>query len=122
VVAGHGNGPLAPDRLDLGLVVAGGNAAAVDWSCAHVLGYDPRRISLTREAFRPFRWPLVSFEPNEVRIEGDLGSGEVTDVLAAASEPLTIVHPYGWHSAALSRGSASAVREAPPAPVETIPE
>ena len=122
VVAGHGNGPLAPDRLDLGLVVGGGNAAAVDWACAQLLGYDPRRISLTREAFGAFRWPLTAFEPDDIDVDGDLGDGDAADVLARAAAAVRIEHPHGWRTAALNRQATAAVREAPPAPLETIPE
>ena len=51
MVAGQGNGPLAPEPLALGLLVGGDSAAAVDWVGARLLGYDPRAVSLTREAF-----------------------------------------------------------------------
>ena len=43
VVAGQGDGPLSPQPLPLGLILAGQNAAAVDWVGAHLLGYDPER-------------------------------------------------------------------------------
>jgi uncharacterized protein (DUF362 family) len=98
-VAGQGNGPLAPEPFDLGLLVAGGNAAAVDWVAASLLDYDPRAISLTRGAFGGFRWPLTSFAPEEIRLLGDLGSG----LSAAVLDELTAVpvrHPVGWRSAA----------------------
>ena len=122
VVAGHGNGPLAPDRLDLGLLVGGGNAAAVDWACAHLLGYEPARISLTREAFGAFRWPLATFEPNAIELRGDLGEGNVAQLLARAASAHTVRHPHGWRSAALRGGEGPRAVEASPEPLEAIPE
>ena len=98
-VAGQGNGPLAPERLDLGLLVGGGNAAAVDWVGARLLDYDPRAISLTREAFGDFRWPLTTFAQDEIRLEGDLGAGAAEAVLDDLP-PAPVRHPVGWRTAA----------------------
>ena len=64
MVAGQGDGPLAPEPLNLELLLGGGNPAAVDWVGAHLLGYDPRRVALAREAFGRFRWPITAFEPD----------------------------------------------------------
>jgi len=43
VIAGQGNGPLAPEPLDLGLLIGGSNAAAIDWVGAQLLAYAPER-------------------------------------------------------------------------------
>src|SRR5262249_45327360 len=61
VVAGQGDGPLAPRPLPLELIMAGRNAAAVDWVGAHLLGYAPERVPIVREAFGNFQWPITSF-------------------------------------------------------------
>ncbi len=61
IVAGHGDGPLAPQALPLGVLMGGTNAAAVDWIAAHLLAYDVARIPIVREAFGSFRWPLTGF-------------------------------------------------------------
>ena len=39
IMAGQGDGPLAPQPLPLGLIFGGSNAAAVDWVGARLLGY-----------------------------------------------------------------------------------
>jgi len=122
IVAGHGNGPLAPDRLDLGLLVGGGNAAAVDWVCARLLGYDPALVSLTRGAFAPFRWPLASHAPDEIQLRGDLGDGIASMVLSGVAPSLSIRHPHGWRGAAFAGRAEPSVVEAPPALPELIPE
>ncbi len=94
VVAGHGDGPLAPDPLPLGIMLAGENAAAVDWIAAQLLSYDPADVPLVRHAFDRFRWPIASFSSVDVRSMGDLGessSGMIrTGLLPEA------VHPAGW--------------------------
>ncbi|HEX8355149.1 MAG TPA: DUF362 domain-containing protein, partial [Pyrinomonadaceae bacterium] len=75
VVAGQGNGPLAPQPLALGLLLAGECAAAVDYVGALLLGYEPARVPVVRHAFDRFRWPLAGFEPEEVTLAGWLGEG-----------------------------------------------
>ena len=99
IVAGQGDGPLAPEPLSLGLLLGGGNPAAVDWVGAHLLSYDPRRVPLAREAFGRFRWPIAAFESDEVRLIGDLedGADSLAGALGAAQ---AVKHPPGWRDSA----------------------
>lgn len=99
VVGGEGNGPLAPEPLPLGLLLAGGNAAAVDWVGSHLLGYDPLRLPISREAFGRFRWPITGFSAADVEILGDLGAGCADQVLTAASFVRPMRYPLGWRDA-----------------------
>ncbi|MDQ1559418.1 MAG: hypothetical protein QOD32_2478 [Pyrinomonadaceae bacterium] len=101
VVAGQGDGPLAPEALPMGLLVGSWNAAALDWAGAHLLGYDPTRVSIAREAFGQFRWPLATFAHEAVRLCGDLGEGAADEMFGRASAPLfQVKHPEGWRDAA----------------------
>ncbi len=100
VVAGQGDGPLSPQPLPLGLILGGANAAAMDWVGARLLGYDPAKISVVREAFGDFRWPITSFNPKAVMLTGDLGTGAADDALAERSENAQVIHPVGWRDAA----------------------
>ncbi|HXW97753.1 MAG TPA: DUF362 domain-containing protein [Gemmatimonadales bacterium] len=59
IVAGQGDGPLAPEPFGLGVLFGGDNAAAMDHVGARLLGMDPQRIPIAREAFGRFRWPLA---------------------------------------------------------------
>ncbi|HMV84839.1 MAG TPA: DUF362 domain-containing protein [Blastocatellia bacterium] len=92
VVAGQGDGPLAPQPLPLGLLLAGANAAALDWAGAQLLGYDPARVPIVREAFGDFYWPLASFAPQMVAVMGDAE--------AMKKMPVQVLHPVGWRDAA----------------------
>ena len=101
VVAGQGDGPLAPEALPLGLLLGSWNAAAMDWVGAYLLGYTPARVSIAREAFGHFRWPLVTFAHEQVRVCGDLGEGAADELLGTRGEPLfQVKHPAGWRDAA----------------------
>jgi uncharacterized protein (DUF362 family) len=117
VVAGHGNGPLSPEPLDLGLLLGGDSAPAVDWVAATLLAYDPSRIALTRQAFADDQRPLASFGANEVELVGDLGTGPASSVLAARDDLPVVKHPEGWRDAS----TAGLAREAR-STLEVLPE
>ena len=99
VIAGHGDGPLSPQPLPLGLILAGTNAAAMDFVGAHLLGYAPERIPIVREAFQAFSYPLTAFEPDDVVVSGDIGQGNAREVLRARRTSQAIVYPAGWREA-----------------------
>ena len=103
IVAGQGNGPLAPEPLELGLLLGSNNAAAMDWIGAQLLAYDPERISLVRQAFEQFRWPIAGFPSSSVQLVGDLGTGSARPTLDAIRLPVT--HPVGWRDAAADQSS-----------------
>jgi uncharacterized protein (DUF362 family) len=97
IIAGQGDGPLAPQPLDLALLVGGANAAAVDWVSACLLGYEPAKISIVREAFQAFRWPIATFSPNRISLKGDWDRKKLREI--QISHATTIRHPIGWRSA-----------------------
>ncbi len=101
VIAGQGNGPLTPEPLSLGLILASQNAAAMDWIGALLLGYDPATIPISREAYKRFRWPLAATNIGDVYLLGDLGEGR-SDQLLNASQTLVTSYPIGWRDAALA--------------------
>ncbi|HZN06039.1 MAG TPA: DUF362 domain-containing protein [Pyrinomonadaceae bacterium] len=98
VVAGQGDGPLSPQPLQLGLLFAGNNAACVDWFGAKLLGYDPRRLPIVREAFGEFRWPISTARPDDVTLSGDWGTGKIDRLMT--KELPAVLHPLGWRDAA----------------------
>lgn len=108
VVAGQGNGPLAPQPLALGLLLVGVSAAAVDYVGARLLGYEPARVPLVRHAFDNFKWTLAGFESNAVSLAGDLGEGAADEVVAGIELP-KVVYPSGWRDAASSGAEAGSV-------------
>ena len=99
VIGGQGDGPLASDELPLGLILAGENAAAVDWVGAHLLGYDAREISLTNYSFMDFRWRIAEFEASEIKLLGDWKEGISAENLLALAKKQSVIHPAGWRNA-----------------------
>jgi hypothetical protein len=100
VVSGQGDGPLAPQPLPMGLMFAGSNPAAVDWVGAQLLGYEPAKIPIAREAFGDFRWPLVSSSHTDVRVLGDSGEDVANEVTTKSFATGPIIYPAGWRDAA----------------------
>jgi hypothetical protein len=100
VVAGQADGPLAPQPLDLGLLLGSNNAPAMDWVGAHLLAYDPDKISLAKHAFDQFHWPIADFPSSEVSVAGDLGEGPPLSIIKSVRKP--VVHPVGWRDAAIA--------------------
>ena len=98
IIAGQGDGPLAPQPLSLGLLFAGNNAAAIDWFGARLLGYDPQLVAIVRGAFESFRWPISTFQPDDITVSGDWGDGTIDHVMCR--EQPSVIHPVGWRNAA----------------------
>ncbi|HXI20432.1 MAG TPA: DUF362 domain-containing protein [Gemmatimonadales bacterium] len=102
VIAGQGDGPLAPEPFPLGLLLAGENPAAIDWLGSRLLGYVPERIPLVREAFSAFRWPIAPLGSRAVR-------PVAADGLPLQEGPGPASYPIGWLDA-VDRGQ----RRTPP--------
>jgi len=98
IVAGQGDGPLAPEPLPLGLLFAGNNAACVDWFGAQLLGYDAQLVPIVREAFGRFKWPISTSEPDQIKLSGDWGTGRPDDLSFKENPPVN--YPWGWRNAA----------------------
>jgi uncharacterized protein (DUF362 family) len=95
IVAGQGNGPLDPTRNPVGLILAGTNPVAVDLVCAHLMGFDPQRLPLLREARERHSLPLASFDPADITVRSNDASlqGSLSELRTpfAGFEP-----PPGW--------------------------
>jgi uncharacterized protein (DUF362 family) len=60
VVAGDGNGPLRPDPVPAGVIMASLNPVALDYRATVCMGLNPRAIPIVREAMNPnLSRPLV---------------------------------------------------------------
>lgn len=93
IVAGEGRGPLANTPIHSQFLSAGMNPASVEYVNTRLMGIDPERVALVREAFGRFRWPLTHFGPSDVsvRLEGDIVAG---DRILPFQRPFRL--PAGW--------------------------
>lgn len=74
IVAGEGSGPMNPDPVNAGLLVFGVNPASVDAACAWLMGFDPERVPVVRQAFRARGFPLAEWGWRDVRVVSDVAA------------------------------------------------
>jgi hypothetical protein len=96
IIAGQGDGPLAPTPRKLGIMTLGVNTAALEWVHALLMGLNPQRIPLTREAFVPHRYPLTDFPPNDIIIRVDGRSVAASELFAQHDYAFRL--PSGWQT------------------------
>jgi uncharacterized protein (DUF362 family) len=94
IVAGEGDGPLAPTPVELGMMTLGTNTAAVEWVNALLMGLRPDKIPLTREAFTHHRYPLTDFSPQDIYIIAE--GQQVNEVELFAKYGCAFHLPKGW--------------------------
>lgn len=93
IVAGEGEGPLSPTPVPLGILTLGTGTAALEWVHALLMGWDPARIPLTRNAFADHTFPLAGFPPESVEVVAD-GEPLPLDRVPAFGHPFR--PPAGW--------------------------
>ena len=94
IVAGEGDGPLAPVPAPIGVLTLSANTAAADWVNTVLLGLDPARIPLTREAFLKGKYPLASFASGDVRVRTNEGLRQVAEIAMRFGRKAIV--PEGW--------------------------
>ena len=68
IVAGEGNGPMAPDAKPCGVILAGTHPVAVDCLAATLMGFDWQKLRLLRESFRIRKFNFVPFPVDAIRV------------------------------------------------------
>jgi uncharacterized protein (DUF362 family) len=94
IIAGEGEGPLANTPVPSGFVTGATNAAAAEWIHARLMGFDPEKIPLIREAFGGFKYPLTDFSPDAIRVW--LGDTERSAEDILPFEGRSFIPPRGW--------------------------
>ena len=93
IVAGVGDGPLAPRPARLGVVTFSSSPVAAEVAHCALLRLDPRRIPLVREAFGQFRWPLV---PSNVDFSYRLNGMQLTHAELAQAAGIDALPAPAW--------------------------
>lgn len=71
IVAGEGNGPMAPDPKPCGVILAGTHPVAVDLVAATLMGFDWRKLRLLRNCFSLRELNFVPFGPGDIEVQSD---------------------------------------------------
>lgn len=96
VIAGQGSGPSNPDRMDAGVVLFGTHPASVDAAAATIMGYDPERIPIVREAFRCLAMPLAEWGWREVRVVSNVADWNAPLAQIPCSSLLHFKPHFAW--------------------------
>ena len=67
IIAGEGNGPMAPDPKPCGVVLAGVHPVAIDCVAATLIGFDWQKLRLLNESFRMREMNFVPFAAETIR-------------------------------------------------------
>ena len=94
ILAGEGEGPLAPLPRPLGLLTLASSPVPAEWVHALAMGLEPSRVPIVREAFGAFPMPLVDFSPLEVQPMTPGGPVALEDVFDRFGAPF--LAPLGW--------------------------
>jgi uncharacterized protein (DUF362 family) len=68
IMAGEGDGPLAPTPKKCGLLLCGFNSVAVDTVISQLMSFDFKKIPQINNAYGISDYPLVKFSPGEIEI------------------------------------------------------
>ena len=68
VIAGDGEGPVCPEPLPAGVLLAGFNPLAVDCAAAHLMGFDVDLIPMLVRGFHIKDLPIANFSFKQIRI------------------------------------------------------
>jgi len=96
LIAGDGDGPVDVDAVAAGLLVMGTNPAAADAAAARLMGFDPGRLPMIREAFKPGRFALAEGDWEDVNLRSNVAAWSRR---LAESDPADTLHfrpHFGW--------------------------
>lgn len=68
IIAGEGEGPLAPTPVCCGIVTFASSSVFADLAHSVLMGFNPKKIPLVREAFGGYRYPLTTLSPGRCEI------------------------------------------------------
>jgi uncharacterized protein (DUF362 family) len=94
IVAGEGNGPMAPDPKPCGVILAGTHPVAVDCVAATLMGFNWHKLRLIERSFHSTPPELTPFPPHAIRIASNrpAWSGPINQF----SNPFRFRPHFGW--------------------------
>ena len=99
IVGGDGNGPMAPDPYESGVLIAGVNPVAVDCVCAAIMGFDYRKIPTLERAFHCSEMPLIDVRPEDIFVESNHPEWNKPMVEFRKGDACSFRPHFGWINA-----------------------
>jgi uncharacterized protein (DUF362 family) len=104
IVGGEGNGPMAPDPVACGVILAGTHPLAVDCVAATLMGFDWRRIRLLANAFAMRAGSFVPFAAGDIDVRANRDAWQ--GPLDALRDTFAFRPHFGW-TGAIERAPAA---------------
>ena len=95
IVGGEGEGPLHPDARVTGVLLAGFNPVAVDWTATALMGFNPALIPLYANAVKQVKQWLPDFQLDGIGVRTN--SSVIDNVLDMREPVFRFRAPAGWH-------------------------
>lgn len=94
IVAGEGNGPMAPDQKDCGVIIAGTHPAAVDCVAATLMGFDWEKLKLLKGCFGGKQKRFVPFQVEDITVSS--AKAAWAGNLSAMEDVYSFRPHFGW--------------------------
>ncbi|MCL4524471.1 MAG: DUF362 domain-containing protein [Acidobacteria bacterium] len=94
IIGGEGDGPMSPTPVPSRFLTGAVNPAAAEWVHCRLMGLDPQKIPLVREAFGSFPYPLAVFTPQAIRVR--MGNEERSADEIVPFDGRAFAPPRGW--------------------------
>lgn len=92
--AGEGNGPMAPDPVQMNAVICGNNPVLIDTVCSKLMGFDFLKIPSIKNAYEIKKYKLTSYTADQIEIRNDDTSYAISEL---PEKFLMNVEPhFGW--------------------------
>jgi len=96
VVAGEGNGPMAPDAVSAGVLIAGLNPVAVDVVSTLLMGFDDTKVPLLARAWQARGFSLANFPREAVFCVSNFPAWNGSIDTLVAAPHLEFKPHFGW--------------------------
>ena len=94
IIGGEGNGPMAPDPVNSGVIIAGTHPVAVDCVAATLMGFDWEKIRMLKGCFTGRQNRLTPFEPDDIQVAST--ANEWAGDLSAMENTFRFRPHFGW--------------------------
>jgi len=99
IIAGEGNGPMAPDAKPCGVIIAGTNPLAVDCASASLMGFDWAKIKMLAGAFKAARKAIAPFTHDDIQVVSNAPVWSKPLAEFASSDHFAFKPHFGWTGA-----------------------
>ena len=94
IIGGEGNGPMAPDPVNSGVIIAGTHPVAVDCVAATLMGFDWEKIRMLKGCFTGRQNRLTPFGPDDIQVAST--ANEWAGDLSAMENTFRFRPHFGW--------------------------